>query len=100
MAIPVRGLRNLRTLSGKVDQVLVPYRAYMQITCLEMERARRGNERRSASRHIAEIDQRLVEIDAEKGKLLQALAEHGGAPAGPPVGSPARGPQGGFKHRY
>jgi hypothetical protein len=98
MAIPARGLRNLRALSGNVDQVVVPHQAYMQITCLEMERTRRGNERRSSSRHIAEIDQRLHEIDTEKEKLLAALAEP--RSARPPVDGPPRRPRGGFKLRY
>jgi hypothetical protein len=46
----------------------------MQITCLEMERARRGTERRSASRRIAEIDARMAEIDEEKQEILRKLA--------------------------
>ena len=79
MPIPVRGLRNLRTLSGRADQAPAPYRAYMQITCLEMERARRGAERRSASRRIAEIDARMLEIDEEKQEILRLLAEGPGA---------------------
>jgi len=39
MAVPTKGLTNIRTLSGRVDQVSLPYRSYMQITCLEMEKA-------------------------------------------------------------
>jgi len=31
---------------------LLPYRSYMQITCLEMERARRNMERKSASQRV------------------------------------------------
>ena len=75
MPIPVRGLRNLRTLSGRVDKVPAPYRAYMQITCLEMERARRGAERRSAGRRIVEIDTRMAEIEEEKREILSLLAQ-------------------------
>ena len=75
MAIPARGLRCLRTLSGRVDRVAVPYRAYMQVTCLEMEKARRGSERRSATQRIREIDKRLAEIEAEQVELLKELGE-------------------------
>lgn len=75
MPIPIRGLRNVRTLSGRADRTPAPYRAYMQITCLEMERARRGAERRSADRRIAEIDARMVEIEEEKREILRLLAE-------------------------
>ena len=56
MAIPAKGLNQLRTLSGRVDQLSLPYRSYMQITCLEMERARRNMERKSASQRVALID--------------------------------------------
>jgi hypothetical protein len=77
MAIPVRGLRGLRTLSGRADQTAEPYRAYMQITCLEMERARRGAERRSANQRIAEIDARMAEIEREKRELLRRIEQRG-----------------------
>jgi hypothetical protein len=49
--------------------------AQMQITCLEIEKARRTSERRSASRRMAEIDARLQEIEVEKETILQALAD-------------------------
>ena len=75
MAARLRGLRNLRTLSGRADQPSIPYRAYMQITCLEMEKLRRDSERRSASQRIAEIDVRLQEIEAEKAGILERLSE-------------------------
>ena len=74
MAIPRRGLNNIRTLSGRVDQVALPYRAYMQITCLEMEKARRDRERESANKRVREIDARLREIAKEQQELLNAVA--------------------------
>jgi len=81
MAIPNKGLTNIRTLSGRVDQLSLPYRSYMQITCLEMEKARRGMERKSASERVALIDARLVQIEKAKQELLQAVADSGqGAP--------------------
>src|SRR5512140_3967161 len=73
MAISTRGLKNIRTLSRRVDQGALPYRTYMQITCLEMERARRGAERRAASQRIAELDARIREIEEEKQALLQKI---------------------------
>lgn len=78
MAISSRGLKNIRTLSGRVDPGALPYRGYMQITCLEMEKARRAAERSSAARRIAEIDARVREIEREKRQLLEAVAR--GAP--------------------
>jgi len=104
MAIPRKTMRDIRTLSGKVDRIANPYMAYMQITCLEMEKARRGRERASALQRIGNLDGRLRDIEAEKGALLRALAERGAAPgvatpsaAGRPT-PPRSG--GGFKLRY
>ena len=104
MAIPTKGLTNIRTLSGRVDQVSLPYRSYMQITCLEMEKARRNMERQSASRRIALIDARLDEIDQAKQELFQAVATRGQGTPGSLPGldlKPApRRSAGGFKIRY
>ena len=104
MAIPAKGLTNIRTLSGRVDQVSLPYRSYMQITCLEMEKARRDMERKSASRRIALIDTRLGEIDKAKKDLFQAVAMRGHGTPGDLPGldlkpAPRHG-AGGFKIRY
>jgi hypothetical protein len=104
MAIPTQGLNNIRTLSGRVDQLSLPYRSYMQITCLEMEKARRGMEHKSASRRIAAIDARLVQIEKSKRELLQAVAAPGQVAPGRLPGlelkpTPRRS-AGGFKIRY
>ncbi|MGO9571172.1 MAG: hypothetical protein ACLP5H_26905 [Desulfomonilaceae bacterium] len=70
-----RGLRDIRTRSGRVDRVGIPYMAYMNISCLEMEKARREKERLSALGRITSIDKRLREIEAEKDLLLKKLGE-------------------------
>jgi hypothetical protein len=78
MAIPkknVRGLQDIRTLSGNVDQRSVPHRAYMRITVLEMEKARREKEKESAMHRVKNIDGRFREIEAEKDELLRAVGE-------------------------
>ena len=105
MAIPTKGLTNLRTLSGRVDQLSLPYRSYMQITCLEMEKARRSMERKSASQRVALIDARICEIEKAKQELLQAVAASGkgAAPARIPgleLKPTPRRSAGGFKIRY
>jgi len=74
MPIPLRGLRTVRTLAGRVDRVCVPHRAHLQIACLEIEKTRRASERTSASRRVAELDARLREIEAEEAVLVQRLA--------------------------
>ena len=104
MAIPRRGLNQIRTLSGRADQLSLPYRSYMQISCLEMERARRNKERKSASQRIALIDARIEEIEKTEQELLQAVAAAGqGAPARLSGLGPEPAPRrstGGFKIRY
>jgi hypothetical protein len=105
MAVPTKGLTSIRTLSGRVDQVSLPYRSYMQITCLEMEKARRDMERKSASRRIALIDARLGEIETAKQDLLQAVTASGqgmmpGRLPGLELKPTPRRSAGGFKIRY
>jgi len=108
MAIPkrnIRGVQNIRTISGRVDQSFHPYRAYLKIGCLEMEKARRGAERASATHRVKLIDERFREIEAEKAALLQNLGErNGGTPTTDAKGAEPktglRRGKGGFKIRY
>jgi len=104
MAIPAKGLNQLRTLSGRVDQLSLPYRSYMQITCLEMERARRNMERKSASQRVASIDARIQEIEKAKLELLQAVDGSGRSTMvrlpGLELKPTPRCNTGGFKIRY
>ncbi len=102
MAVP-RGLKNIRTLAGKVDRIAEPYRAYMQVTCLEMEKARRMTERRSASQRIRDLDSRLREIEVEKTGLLEALAGEYGErldARGKQISSDIRRGPAGFRLKY
>jgi len=105
MTIPRRTMRDIRTLSGKVDRIANPYMAYMQITCLEMEKARKGREKASALQRVESIDGRLRDIETEKAALLHALAERGAA--APVAGTPSAGSRpalrqgaGGVRLRY
>lgn len=101
MPIPMRGLKNIRTLAGRADRLYLPYRAHMQITCLEIEKARRTSERNTTSRRVAELDARLHAIEAEEAALLQGLAERkrlGLAGAG--MRPTPRGSAGAFRIRY
>ena len=104
MAIPRRGLNNIRTLSGRVDQLALPYRAYMKLSCLEMEKARRGRERDAANKRVRDIEVRFQEIAKEQQELLQAVANpRKAAPSRLPgmeiQPSPPRS-AGGFRIRY
>ncbi len=77
MAIPRRGLQDIRTLSGRVGKATIPYMAYLRISHIELEKARRTRESSSARQRMKDIAARLAEIEAEKAALLQALGEVG-----------------------
>ena len=104
MAIPRKTLRDIRTLSGKVDRIANPHMAYMQITFLEMEKARKGREKARALQRAEDLDGRLRDIETEKASLLRALAERGAALAAetPSTGSRPAPPRstGGVRLRY
>ncbi|MEW6731761.1 MAG: hypothetical protein AB1489_10570 [Acidobacteriota bacterium] len=70
-----RGLQDIVTLSSRIDLASVPYRAYMRLSCLEMEKFRRGKEKESALNRIESINTRFQEIEMEKVTLLQLLGE-------------------------
>ncbi len=72
----IRTVRDIQTFSGKVEQVVVPYKAYMRISCLELEKYRRGKERENSIHLISKISARFQEIEAEKSALLEALNQH------------------------
>lgn len=69
----IRGVREIRTYSGRVDAVGLPYLAFMKISCLEMEKARREKEKSSALARIRNIDARILDIENEKKAILEGL---------------------------
>src|SRR5574340_874651 len=75
MAAPRRTMRDIKTISGRVDRIANPYMAYMQITCLEMEKVRKGRERAAALQRLEILNARIRDIDNEKATLLRALSE-------------------------
>ena len=68
-----KSVRDLRTLSSQSDSAAVPYRAYMQVTALEMEKARHEAERRSCEVRLESIARRLRSIEEEKAALVRSL---------------------------
>jgi hypothetical protein len=75
MGGPRKTMRDIKTLSGRVDRIANPYMAYMQVTCLEMEKVRKGHERASALQRLESLNARICEIDSEKAAILRALSE-------------------------
>ncbi len=106
MAIPPRNLKSLkdiRTHAGRVDGTVVPYKAFMKLSCLEMERFRKEKERSSAMTRVNNIDKRFREIEAEKASILARLAgtsESKGNGAGADSKPPVRQACEGFRLRY
>ena len=98
MAIPRRGIQDIRTLTGKVRKATIPHEAYLRISHIEMEKARKTLESEKARQLMADIAARLAEIEAEKASLLQSLAERGGKALLGQTGPPRH--TGGFKIKY
>ncbi len=71
MARLKRSLIDIRTLSGRVDYASIPYRTYLKVSCLEMEKARLGKETDSLTQRMSNIKVRLEEIEAEERDLLE-----------------------------
>jgi hypothetical protein len=98
MAIPRRGIQDIRTLTGKVRKATIPHEAYLRISHIEMEKARKTLESEKARQLMADIAARLAEIEAEKASLLQSLGERAGNAALGRTSSPCL--TGGFKIKY
>jgi hypothetical protein len=95
MAMPRRGLQDIRTLTGKVRKATLAHEAYLRISHIEMEKARKTQESEKARQMMADIAARLAEIEAEKEALLEAMGERGRKPT---LGPPRSG--GVFKIKY
>ena len=96
----IRRLQDIRTLEGRVDLANQPYRAFMKITCLEMEKARRGKERESALNRVNNIDERLREIELERANLMKILGMSEDNAAGPTSKLASVKTHAGFRLKY
>lgn len=101
----IRGVQNIKTLSGRSDDGTIPYKAYMKLCILEMEKFRRGKEKESAMERVQKIDQRFQDIEAERQEIITALEtkgirrQHLPGLEEPPIVAP-RTTTGPFKIRY
>jgi len=98
MAIPRRGLQDIRTLTGKVRKATLPHEAFLRISHIEMEKARKTLESEKARQLMADIAARLQEIEAEKNALLQGVGEREVEPRQARPGLPPS--SGGLKIKY
>jgi len=89
---PSRGLSDLRTLTGRSDMQISAHKAYLRISFLELERARRMQEVRTCRRRLDAIGGRFREIDAEIANIHASL--DAAAPRAQAVQAPPRSPVG------
>ena len=71
-SVPRRGVQDIRTMSERISDADNPQRKYLALAMLELEKARRNKEKRSANQRVTSIDQRLADITAEQTELLSA----------------------------
>lgn len=87
MRAPSRGTKEIKTHSSILGSGVHSNERHVhqfQLASLELERTRRGREKKAAQRRIADIDARLAEIDELIRKHQEALgmiALDGAAPA-------------------
>ena len=71
---PRRSVQDIRTMTELASETKNPQRKFMKLAVLEMEKSRRGQEAQSAQERIDDIDNRLVEIEAEQSDLLEMVS--------------------------
>lgn len=71
----LRGLSAIRTLGGRTDESSSPYKAYLRLATLELEKTRRSYEGQSAIKRADVNDARIAEIEAEQAAVLARLRE-------------------------
>ena len=78
MAIPKRsrkGLQSIMTHADRSIRAIRPHRAFMRVSAIELEKARRQTERIALVQRMREIDQRCRDLDSEKNQLLLLMGE-------------------------
>ena len=68
-----KGMNDIKTHAGTVDQTFLPHKAFMRISCLEMEKAHRVREMESSRRRIEAVKKRLKEIETETDTLMNRI---------------------------
>jgi hypothetical protein len=85
---PHRSVQDIRTMSERISETNNPQRKYLALAMLELEKARRKQEKQSSSQRVANIDRRLAEIETAQTSLLAAAqAELGGRTLGNGAGT-------------
>ena len=83
--VPSRGLASLHTLTGRSDQRVPAYKAYLRVSFLELERVRHGQEIRTTRARLERMLDRCQQIESEKAAILAAA----GQASTPTIATPA-----------
>lgn len=73
MPMKRKGMNEMKTHAGIVGQTFLPHKAFMRISCLEMEKAHRVREMENSRRRIEAIKKRLKEIETETDALMNRI---------------------------
>jgi len=68
-----KSVNDIKTHAGTVGQTFLPHKAFMRISCLEMEKAHRIKEMENSRRRIEAIKKRLEEIETETDALMNRI---------------------------
>ena len=68
-----KGLNDIKTHAGTVDQTFLPHKAFLRLSCLEMEKAHRIKEMESSRWRIEAVKKRLKEIEIETDTLMNRI---------------------------
>jgi len=68
-----KDMNDIKTHAGTVDQTFLPHKAFMRISCLEMEKAHRIREMESSRQRIEAVKKRLKEIETETDALMNRI---------------------------
>lgn len=84
MAITARKIRSLKDIRTNIDsssQFVEPYKGYLRLGSLEMERSRKLQERDNLRERLRVIEERCRQLDAEKEVIL-GIIDHRAADLG------------------
>ena len=75
MKAPIKrkSVNDIKTHAGTVGQTFLPHKAFMRISCLEMEKAHRIKEMENSRRRIEAVKKRLKEIEIETDNLMNRI---------------------------
>jgi predicted nucleic acid-binding Zn-ribbon protein len=72
-SLNVRGVNQIKTRIGALENTSSTFKEYMRITALELERTRLAAERQNLATRIQTIEKRMMALEKEKDALLDTI---------------------------